>query len=230
MPTLRIVTWGHDAGTHVPDGATSDGICDLVGNVWEWSGDMDSTSMACLLGGSWSEEGQGSGASSVIDGCDHWSWVHQCRFSSSGRPHLVLVSVFWFLVSDLGAQHPLISDIAAIEFWRKWADVSSLTIRHSERVKAIPLPQQQTSEESRVSAHRKPPDCCCHGQSLPPSLPASPRLGEPAAGLAQGPQRQARGSPPAASFEMNVAENLYHDIYVVGARTNSSLASSDNSG
>ena len=38
------------------------------------------------------------------------------------------------------------------------------------------------------------------------------------------------GSPPAASFEMNVAENLYHDIYVVGARTNLSLTPSDNGG
>ena len=45
------------------EGATVEGIWDLVGNVWEWSGDLDSADMAYLIGGSWYKDGRRSGAS-----------------------------------------------------------------------------------------------------------------------------------------------------------------------
>ena len=87
------------------EGATVDGICDLVGNVWEWSSDMDSTSMDACWGYRGANEGQ---IPELVRhrGVRSLAWVHQCRFPSSGRPHLVLVSVFWFLVSDLGCVAP----------------------------------------------------------------------------------------------------------------------------
>ncbi|MCB0159256.1 MAG: SUMF1/EgtB/PvdO family nonheme iron enzyme [Caldilineaceae bacterium] len=46
-----------------PDGATSDGVWDLAGNVWEWTQDIDTDGLPWMRGGSWWNHASRVGAS-----------------------------------------------------------------------------------------------------------------------------------------------------------------------
>ena len=71
-----------------PDGATPAGVCDLAGNVWEWTLDKNKDDWYYLKGGSWADAGDRAKASAAAFRAPRVQQARQPRLPGGVRPHL----------------------------------------------------------------------------------------------------------------------------------------------